>query len=159
MRIKNKVVVQAILSNLKVEPVVRNKLVCFILGMVIGKRLNLPSALATYDTMINSNITRLWQMLCGNEVADIVSDFNEVYVHDVGETKRLAEIFWTIRYANAAPCTSMTMPVTENQSISQLFFNLNMWLTQAEIDFLDKNNRVIVEAYNDINMNIEMRSE
>jgi hypothetical protein len=50
-------------------------------------------------------------------------------------------------------------PVTEGQSISQLFFNLNMWLTQAEIDFLDKNNRAIVEAYNNINLYIEMRSE
>jgi predicted P-loop ATPase/GTPase len=120
MRIKDKVAVQAILSNLKVEPAVRHKLVCFILGMVIGKRLNLPSSLAPYDMMANSNITRLWQMLCGNEVAHIVSDFNEVYVHDVTETKRLSEVFWTIRYANAAPCTTMTMPVTERIDCSHL---------------------------------------
>ena len=159
IRIKDRLKVQAVLSNMPVEsPQLRHKLVSVVLGMVMGERLDLPSVLATDVSELGTAISQLWATLHHRAVFGLAGDFNEIYVHDYRESARLAQCFWAARYVNAAPRTRLVLPTFATPTFSDLLLSFNMFFSQNELEFMNKNINAIVTAFNEINENIEVQS-
>lgn len=158
IRIRDRLKVQSILSNLKVEePHLKHKLVTVVIGMVMGERLDLPSVLTTDVGEMPDSISQLWSTLHHQSVFSLAGDFNEVYVHDFRESTRLAKCFWSTRFMNAAPRTRLVYPSAATPSFSELLLSFNVFFSPAELEFMDKNIATIVSAFNQINDNVEVQ--
>lgn len=159
IRIKDRLKVQSILSNVQVDtPQHRHKLVSVVLGMVMGERLDLPSVMTNDVSEMSTAISQLWTTLHQRAVFTLAGDFNEIYVHDYRESARLAQCFWSARYVNAAPRTRIVVPTMATPTFSDLLLSFNTFFSQNELEFMNKNIVAIVNAFNEINDNIEVQS-
>ena len=159
IRIKDRLKVQSILSNVQVDaPQYRHKLVSVVLGMVMGERLDLPSVMTNDVSEMSTAISQLWTTLHQRAVFSLAGDFKEIYVHDYRESARLAQCFWSARYVNAAPRTRIVVPTMATPTFSDLLLSFNTFFSQNELEFMNKNIVAIVNAFNEINDNIEVQS-
>lgn len=147
LRIKDARMVQRILtSDLKAQPGQLHKLQCLLLGMFVGDRLEMPSTMVTDCLSFESTVRHQWAMLQRNTARSFMDDINAIVPHDMTESNRIAQIFWTMRYHAAAPKT--TMSVVGVNSFAERYLSMNQFFSQAEIDFMDTNRDVIAAAYN-----------
>ena len=102
-RIKDPRTLQRVLfSELKAQAGQLHKMQCMLLGMFIGDRLEMPSALVPDGLSSESTIQTQWQLLQNNNAREFLDSVNELVAHDMTESKRIAQVFWTMRYLAAA---------------------------------------------------------
>lgn len=146
-RIKDPRTLQRVLcSELKAQAGQLHKMQCMLLGMFIGDRLEMPSALVPDGLSSESTIQTQWRLLQNNNAREFLDDVNELVAHDMTESMRIAQVFWTMRYLAAAP--KLTMSMVGVASFAERYLSMNKYFTQAEIAFLDDNRDTMTAAYN-----------
>ena len=150
LRIKDARMVQRILTtDLKAQPGQLHKLQCLLLGMYIGNRLEMPSSMVPDCLSFESTVHQQWMMLQDGTARNVIDDIDALVPHDMTESKRIAKVFWTMRYHAAAP--KITMSPVNAQSFAERFLAMNQLFSQAEIEFMDANRDGLVAAYNMLN--------
>jgi prepilin-type N-terminal cleavage/methylation domain-containing protein len=80
------------------------------------------------------------------ELIVVITIIALLVAHDMTESKRIAQVFWTMRYQAAAP--KLTMSMVGVASFAERYLSMNKYFTQAEIAFLDDNRDTMTAAYN-----------
>jgi hypothetical protein len=157
LRIKDARMVQRILtSDLKAQPGQLHKLQCLLLGMFVGDRLEMPSSMVADCLSFESTVRQQWLMLQNSTARSFMDDVNSLVPHDMTESNRIAQIFWTMRYHAAAPKTLMS--IVGVKSFAERYLAMNQLFSQAEIDFMDANRDNLATAYNMLTECVVMES-